>query len=133
MSKRGQPPVEVSAETLAAITAGIAAGVDNRHAVEGSGISLRTFYRLKAAGKAGTDPKAVAFLTAVKKAEADAVAKHVRNITAAADAGTWTASAWWLERRHPDLYGSDRKRVRELEKLVVQLEAAILGGRRGKR
>jgi len=35
-----------------------------------------------------------------------------------------------LERRHPDLYGSDRKRTRELEKLLAEI---IKGGGASKR
>jgi hypothetical protein len=69
--------------------------------------------------------KCVAFLAAVKKAQADAVAANVQLIQIAAREGTWQAAAWWLERRHPDQYGSDRKRVKELERLLAEF---IKGG-----
>jgi hypothetical protein len=48
--------------------------------------------------------KDLAFLAAVKKAEADAIVRHVANIAKAAQDGQWTASAWWLERRYPQDY-----------------------------
>jgi len=47
----------------------------------------------------------LAFLAAVKKAEADAIVRHVANIAKAAQDGQWQASAWWLERRYPAEYG----------------------------
>lgn len=39
------------------------------------------------------------FAEAMEKAEAEAERAHVGNIAKAAKSGTWTASAWWLERR----------------------------------
>ena len=54
----------------------------------------------------------VEFLDAVKKAEADAEVRHVANIAKAATDGTWTASAWWLERRrHEDWGRKDRVNI----------------------
>src|SRR3954465_10321981 len=87
-------------------------GVDRRNACESVGIGLRTFHRWLADGRARKSQEAVALLAHVQKAEADAVALHVGLIRRASENGAWQASAWWLERRHPDLYGSDRKRVR---------------------
>jgi hypothetical protein len=116
MATRGQPPVEVTEAAVTFICDRLAAGVDNATAVAASGLSLRTCYRLKARGKAGDDPPAVAFLAAVKKAEADAVVRNVALVQKAAQNGTWQAAAWWLERRHPDEHGSDRRRIRMLKK-----------------
>lgn len=43
------------------------------------------------------------FRGAVTKAEADAESRFLGNIAKAAADGTWTAAAWWLERRrHQD-------------------------------
>jgi transposase len=44
----------------------------------------------------------VDFLDRVEEAEEKAVARNVENVRVAAEAGTWQASAWWLERRRPD-------------------------------
>ena len=50
-----------------------------------------------------------AFLAAVEKAEADAEVAMVANIRKAVMDGTWTAAAWWLERRrHQDWGRKDR-------------------------
>jgi hypothetical protein len=49
------------------------------------------------------------FASAVQNAEARAEVGHVLNIRQAAQSGTWTASAWWLERRrHEDWGRKDR-------------------------
>lgn len=45
------------------------------------------------------------FSDAVEKAEADAEARFVAQIVQAAKDGTWTAAAWWLERRRGADYG----------------------------
>ena len=43
------------------------------------------------------------FRGAVEKAEADAEQRFLGNVAKAAQDGTWTAAAWWLERRrHAD-------------------------------
>jgi hypothetical protein len=44
------------------------------------------------------------FCGAVLKAEADAEARFLGQIAKAAQDGTWTAAAWWLERRRPENY-----------------------------
>lgn len=45
-----------------------------------------------------------AFRNAVEKAEADAEFRFVSQVASAAADGTWTAAAWWLERRRPNEY-----------------------------
>jgi hypothetical protein len=47
----------------------------------------------------------VNFFNDVQKAEQEAEAWHVANIAKAAKNGTWTASAWWLERVKRERYG----------------------------
>jgi hypothetical protein len=111
--------------TQKAICTDIGDGIDQKHAALRAGISERTFYEWMAAGRNGETPETVAFYAAVKKAQADAVSANVMLIQIAAREGTWQAAAWWLERRHPDLYGSDRKRVKELERLLAEI---IKGG-----
>lgn len=44
----------------------------------------------------------------VAQAEALAEANHLAVITRAAEAGTWQAAAWWLERRAPERWGRRR-------------------------
>jgi hypothetical protein len=55
--------------------------------------------------------KDVAFVTELEKAEGQAVVGWLAKIEKAASDGEWTAAAWKLERRYPELYG---RRVQEV-------------------
>jgi hypothetical protein len=118
-----RPPTKLTPEVRKALVDSLAAGVDQRHACEAVGITTRTLQYWMKKGKAGMSPETASLFSAVKKAKADAVRRNVAIIQKAAQDGTWTAAAWWLERRHPDLYGSDRKRVKELERLLAAIIA----------
>lgn len=111
-----------------AICDSLAAGVDRRHSCLRAGVADRTFRRWMRAGREGKEDLFVSFLSAVMKAEADAVARNVALIQTAAQNGKWQAAVWWLERRHPDLYSSDRKRLRELERLLADVIRERSGG-----
>ena len=81
------------------------------------------------AGRERTSVEFVQFLERVKKARAEAVAVAIANISRASRRD-WPAAAWWLERMHPDEYGSDCSRVRELAKLGESLERQLSSGPR---
>jgi transposase len=66
------------------------------------------------------------FSDAINKAEADAEVRMVAQIARAAHDGTWTAAAWWLERRRPDDYGR-RDRV----EITLRQQAERLAAERG--
>lgn len=71
------------------------------------------------------------FRLAVEKAEAQAEISHVLNIRKAAGDGTWTASAWWLERRRHQDWGRRDKleiinSVREMARAAGQDEDAAV-------
>lgn len=84
----------------------ISMGVPNKTAAEACGISEVTFYSWIKKGKQQRAGKYVKFLKALKKAEAQAIAHHVGIIEKAAKEKSWQASAWLLERRHPDQFGA---------------------------
>lgn len=90
------------------------------------------------------------FRGAVTKAEADAEARFLGNIAKAAADGTWTAAAWWLERRrHEDyrkregveLTGRDGGPIETADRTgtlsdadlrdAIRTAAALTSGRRG--
>lgn len=50
------------------------------------------------------------FRGAIERAESEAEIRNVALIQKAASNGTWTAAAWWLERRRPEAYAR-RERV----------------------
>jgi hypothetical protein len=59
------------------------------------------------------------FALRVQQAEAMAIQDHLEVIKQAADSGTWQAAAWWLERRHPDQWGRNRRPDEMLDKPEV--------------
>ena len=55
--------------------------------------------------KAGKATKHTRFLDAVETAQAESEIRDLQNIDTVASAGSWQASAWKLERRHPKRWG----------------------------
>ena len=95
------------------------------HACNAVGINDTTFYDWLKRGDIditdGKDSIFSQFLRLIKEAEAKGILKHVKNITKIASEGEWTASAWFLERKYPELFG---KRVVEPvieNKILIQL------------
>lgn len=68
------------------------------------GISEVTFYKYINLGKEDisndVDSLFAKFVKSVKESEAKAEMRHLQNILKVANEGTWTASAWYLERKH---------------------------------
>lgn len=99
MARRRVNKPEVTRRILEALKV----GNTRRTAAAYAGLDHATFYRWL--------EKDSDFCDAVEKAEADAEVWHVTNIRKAAGDGTWTASAWWLERRRHE----DWKRREQLD------------------
>lgn len=79
-------------------------------AAEYAGIGVSTHYDWLKKGESGESPYAE-YLEAIKKAEAVAEVRNVTLIQNAA-ANTWTAAAWYLERKHWDRWGKkDRNQI----------------------
>lgn len=83
-------------EREAAIMNALRAGNTRRAAAEFAGVDHATFYRWLERDATLRDD--------VIKAEADAEVRFLNQIAKAAVDGTWTAAAWWLERRRPEAY-----------------------------
>lgn len=79
-------------------------------AADYAGIGVSTHYDWLKKGESGETPYAE-YLEAIKKAEAVAEVRNVTLIQAAAQ-NTWTAAAWYLERKHYDRWGrKDRNQI----------------------
>ena len=89
-------PTKRSPEREQAILGALRLGNTRRNAIAYAEIDDNTFYRWMDAD--GT------FREAVVKAESDAEARFLGVIAKAAHEGTWTAAAWWLERRRHEDY-----------------------------
>jgi transposase len=88
------------------IVESVAAGVPRKYAAQRAGIDESTLRLWCSKGRKGGKGQAiyVALLAALKKAEADAVARNVAIVQKAANT-TWQAAAWWLERRYHAEFG----------------------------
>ena len=107
-----------SPEREQAILNALRLGNTRRNAAAYAEIDQNTFYRWL--DEVGT------FRDAVVKAEADAEARFLGQIAKAAADGTWTAAAWWLERRrHEDFRKREQLEVtfdlrREAERIAAE-------------
>lgn len=70
-------------------------------------------------------PDCAALIQRLKRAEAAKIEKNITNIQVAGDTGSWQASAWILERQHPEEFASDRRIIALLEKKVTELEKML--------
>ena len=102
-------------------TGDLAAGASRACAAIRAGTSERTLYRWLAQGRRGRKPF-VAFMSALKKAEADSEAVAVVAIRDAADKH-WQAAAWWLERKFPESWARDAALIRQLLRRIRKLES----------
>lgn len=111
--------MKYSDETTKRICELLSKGASRVAAAEGAGITYSIFYEWihgnipeKALAECKTDEeinnKKNEFFEAIKKAEDEfhnrLKAKALAKINDAMDAGTWTAAAWYLERKHKDEY-----------------------------
>lgn len=101
-------PTKLTTELQGVICCALAGGNTRATAAGLAGIGERTLYRWLERGEEDSDDDCETefrqFWQAVKKAEAEAVEKHVAIVRNAAPR-SWQAAAWWLERRYPDDWG----------------------------
>jgi hypothetical protein len=102
-------PSKLNPDCIARLVDALRAGHTREGAAALAGIGRSTFNAwLAAAKEPDADRELLAFLDAIKNAEADAESELLGVIRAAAER-QWQAAAWILERRHPDRWG---KRVK---------------------
>lgn len=100
-------PSKLTPERQERIVLAVSAGSYPEVAARANGVDASTFYRWMARGDdpVERDPRYRVFREAVKEAEARAEVVAIGRIQQAAAGGTWTASAWYLERKYPDRWG----------------------------
>lgn len=99
MPNRGRP-TKYTPETVKRILEAIKLGVAYVDAANYGGVSFETFNEWR--------KQYPEFSEAVESASGQAVTACMAKIQKAATEGSWQASAWILERRHPDRYGRTR-------------------------
>ncbi|MFA6728968.1 MAG: hypothetical protein WCS17_12265 [Prevotella sp.] len=87
----------------------ITLGMPLKFAAEAVGITEQTFYNWLKRGETESKGQFFEFNEHVKECQAKAVQLHLKLITKAASEGSWQASAWILERRHPSEFGRREK------------------------
>ena len=105
-------PTKLTPEVQAIIVEAIEKGNDKTVAARLAGIGESTFYAWMERGEQAKSGVFLEFREAVKKAEAEAE-QHFVGVIKAASADTWTAAAWWLERKYPERWG--RKERQQIE------------------
>jgi transposase len=99
---RGGRPSKLTPELQGCICEALRRGAYVETAAALAGIDKTTLYDwLKRGGREEEGPF-VEFSHAVQKAQAEAEMRDLDRVDAAAQAGTWQASAWRLERRSPE-------------------------------
>lgn len=118
----GKKGTSLTEAHINAICKVISAGCPMGVAASVAGIDRRTLYEWRRyAKRKGKDSDLHRELVQrMEKAQATAIARNVAIIQKSADKN-WTAAAWYLERRHPDLFARVGER-RELEELKQELE-----------
>lgn len=97
-------PTKLTPDVRDRVATMIRSGAYAEQAARAAGIAPSTYYSWLERGEGGERPFSE-FSEAVKTAEAQAEQQRVEHIQDAADAGTWQAAAWWLERRFPGRWG----------------------------
>ncbi len=102
---RSGRPSKLTEETKKVLLRGIQAGLPYGLACANAGIHYRTFRNWTKKGEAAKSGEFFQFFQALKRAEAEGALQLIANIRRAGNEGPWQASAWILERRHPEDYG----------------------------
>lgn len=105
-------PTKLDDKRQARILEAIRDGLPYTTACALAGIHYSTFAEWKLKGEDPASPYAE-FAMSVKEAEAEAEALHVKRIESASKNGQWQASAWFLERRHPQQWGRTERQEQQ--------------------
>ena len=100
----GGRPTKFRAEYKEKILQGIRLGLEPSRACVLAGLTFETLNLWRAKALNDKLPEYITFFEEIEKAKVEHEAIHLRNIHEAASGGTWTASAWTLERMFPDKY-----------------------------
>lgn len=114
-------PTLLNENTERIILKAVGIGMPIRLAAQLAGIDQRTLYGWKAKGKNGEE-QYVQFFHRLKETEMQAVEHALNVIHTAATSGDWKAASWLLERRHPEYFSSEKRRIREIEKRLKEIE-----------
>ena len=107
-------PRKLSPELTAKIVERIIEGNRPQLAANMVGISSSTFFEWMSKGK-NLEAEFLEFSEAITRAFAQAVILKIGIIHRAATKGDWRASAYWLEKNCPEIYGKQRRQQKTIK------------------
>jgi len=117
---RGRP-TKATPCTVARIVEAIEIGMTLQHACQLVGITYSAFANWMKKGREGNE-KYVDIFEKVKTAESRCVLNALEVIRAAAvEEKNWTAAAWILERKYPELYGKNRLQSDTVQSIELKI------------
>lgn len=127
-TRRGRP-TGFTQEIADKILQSVANGNPTKFAANSAGVSEAVVYKWMNYGKHGNpddeyEARFVDFFKNMKIARAKWVEARVAKITFAANQ-QWQANAWLLERMYPEQFGTDRREIRDLKKMLAELMAEV--------
>jgi transposase len=123
--KQGRPS-KLTEDVQTKIIRAIQSGNWLETAASYAGVDASTVRRWMAKGEAEDSEEPYrSFCAAVKQARAEAEIRAVALIQKAAQDGTWQASAWYLERSHPDRWGRKRLEITGADSQPVRVEVDV--------
>lgn len=114
-------PTKFTPETISRLVEGLSQGNTRAVSCKLAGITVTVFCKWMKLGKADPASPYAELVSSVEKAEAEATARMVARVMAAADT-SWQAAAWYLERKYPESWSRDSVHIRNLERQVAKLE-----------
>jgi glycosylphosphatidylinositol transamidase (GPIT) subunit GPI8 len=106
-------PTKLNDDVTKIICENIELGLSYNLAAQGAGITSETFIKWMKTGEAGDDKAFADFYSSVKKSDTICAKRCLQHIREAGSNGTWTASAWLLERRFRDYNKTDQLHVKD--------------------
>lgn len=96
---------KLTPELIQSMAAAISEGNYVETVIRAHGIGRSSYYEWRRRGATATSGLHRQLYEATEAAQAKAEQHYVGVIKDAANSGTWTAAAWYLERRYPDRWG----------------------------
>lgn len=124
-------PTKLTPETQALMIESIQMGLPVRLACKRAGISHTAHYQWIKRGREEGEGLYADYVDAIEKAEAEGIFVRLVRLDMAAEAGSWRADTWYLERCYPEYFarldrheitGADGGPVRTAGEVTVNIE-----------
>lgn len=112
---------DITEQKVKAICKAITLGATVKVAASTAGIDQKTLYNWRQKGKSSTSGMFYDLVKRMEVAENQFITNNLENLARHSNL-SWQASAWLLERRHPELFAKITER-RELEELKKEVQA----------